>query len=125
MADEHSSCVRILHQWFFTEVLWLAHLLLISEGSRIGKLSFYGAGMLLCDVAQSYIWAACTHAGAQLDTRWLEGSWTRSLTHSFSSVCMDIIEWIARRLHSHAGAYFLHRLAQVSMQREVHWEDIV
>ncbi|CAK0902333.1 unnamed protein product [Prorocentrum cordatum] len=61
------------------EAVWLCRLMAVLEGSRAGILSFYGAGLLVCDCLGAFAAAAVGEPGkpdgAGLDEAWLAGVW--------------------------------------------------
>mmetsp|Transcript_4142 Transcript_4142/g.10496 ORF Transcript_4142/g.10496 Transcript_4142/m.10496 type:complete len:373 (-) Transcript_4142:225-1343(-) len=52
------------------EAFWLRDLLLVSEGSREGVLSFFGAGMLMCEALMGYARHVYPHVGLPVDVAW-------------------------------------------------------
>lgn len=55
------------------EALWTCHLLCVSEGSRAGLLSFYGAGFIVCSVLVEFAKSALEEKGLTLDEAWIDG----------------------------------------------------
>lgn len=59
------------------EAIWLCHVLAVSEGSREGILSFYGAGIIVCHVFADFARAAVLATSDGQDTEvgnvWLDG----------------------------------------------------
>lgn len=55
------------------QVHWLSLVLLVSEGSRAGNLSFFGASSLLHDATQTFAQRSHGQAGLQLDQALLDG----------------------------------------------------
>lgn len=56
------------------QAVWLCRLLASMEGSRAGLLSFYGAGLLLCDAIATFAEVVLGEAGLPLDEAWVESA---------------------------------------------------
>ncbi|CAJ1385020.1 unnamed protein product [Effrenium voratum] len=54
------------------QAIWLSQLLLILAGSREAILSFYAAGLLLCNSLQCFARVLYPHVGMELDEPWLQ-----------------------------------------------------
>ncbi|CAJ1376334.1 unnamed protein product [Effrenium voratum] len=52
------------------QVRWLCRVLAVTEGSRAGILSFYGAGLLFCDALASFAEISLREIGLMLDEAW-------------------------------------------------------
>ncbi|CAE7822670.1 Kcnb2 [Symbiodinium sp. CCMP2592] len=52
------------------QVLWLCRVLAVTEGSRAGILSFYGAGLLLCDAMAAFAEVSLHELDLSLDEAW-------------------------------------------------------
>lgn len=53
------------------QAIWLCRVLAVTEGSRAGLLSFYGAGLLLCDSLGTFAEVSLAELGIPLDEAWV------------------------------------------------------